>query len=622
MKNKVSVFMLIKQKLSWFVGTQTMAQMKNKLMCNYKRKFSAMMAIMMALSWFVGTQTIAQETQTIAQGKQPKAQGTQTMAQPMTQKMVTQTTAAQTFARPKLTVGIIIDQMRVDYIYRYWNKYGNGGFKKLINQGYFCANTQYNYVPTYTGPGHASVYTGTTPMHHGIIGNNWYIRTTGDTVYCVGDATSKTIGAANFSGNMSPRRLITTTITDELRFAQNYKSKTIGISLKDRGAILPAGHSATAAYWFDGATGNWITSDYYMTALPTWMNNFNNKKLPQQYLSKGWNTMLPISEYTESTADSTKYEGKFSAVNGGVTLSEKSPTFPHDFMKLNPVGFEFVKRSPWGNVITTDVAIAAIEGDTLGAITSDFLCISYSSPDYVGHQFGTNAIETEDIYLQLDKDLERLISYLEKRYGRNNFLLFLTADHAAIPNPQYLLDNKIPAGRFSSTTIADTLRKYLQTNYNDSLLLQCYDDNNIYLNYTLLNSYKIDYAKITNDISFMISQLATVHHCLTREQIISNDYSEGIDAKIRNGFHPKRNGDIVVIPEPGLIEWSSSTGTTHGSGYTYDTHVPLLWYGFNIKHGIDYNPYNITDIAATLSMMLHCSIPNACTGKVMVNLMK
>jgi predicted AlkP superfamily pyrophosphatase or phosphodiesterase len=361
-------------------------------------------------------------------------------------------------ARPKLIVGIVVDQMRYDYLTRYWDKYGNDGFKKLVTEGANCINTHFNYIPTYTGPGHASIYTGTTPSVHGIISNSWHDRKYGRNVYVTEDSTVTGVGGGT-AGRMSPKFMMVTSVADELRLASNMRSKVIGISLKDRGAILPAGHSANGAYWYEGTTGNWITSTFYMPALPKWVADFNALQRPATMLKTPWTTLLPIEHYTESTADSTAYEEPFAG--------ETAPVFPH-LTVASPPNFELIRRSPYGNTLTSEFALAALKGENLGKDAfTDLLAVSFSSTDYVGHQFGTFAIETEDTYLRLDRDLASFIKEIENWCGKENVLFFLTADHGAVPNPRFLLDRRIPAGHFNSATLKDTLEKYLSVRFGN-----------------------------------------------------------------------------------------------------------------------------------------------------------
>lgn len=508
--------------------------------------------------------------------------------------------------KPKLVVGIVVDQMKYDYVFRYWEKLGSGGFKRLMNEGMFCKDAHYNYVPTYTGPGHASIFTGTTPATNGIISNDWYNRETAKTIYCVEDKKVTTVGAKDSLGQMSPSNLLTTTIGDELHIANTFKNKVIGVALKDRSCILPAGHSANAAYWWDGLTGDWITSTYYMTALPQWVTDFNNKKYAATYFKSGWNTLRPIKDYTESTADNTVYEGLF--------RGEKAPVFPHNIADSNSI--DALKYTPWGNTLTRQLAEAAIEGEKLGqGETTDMLTISFSSTDYVGHKYGTNAIETEDVYLQLDKDLETFLNFIEKKIGKQNVLLFLTADHAAIPNPQFLADHKIPAGYFNPTPMIDSLKKTLLQFYSDSNLFLAFDNDQIYLNRPLAESKKFNIKQMQNEVADFCMKFEGVHNAVSASRFNETEYTTGVNHLVQMGYNRKRSGDVIIELEPGLIEWMGKTGTTHGSPYTYDTHVPLWFYGGLIPNGTTSENIEITDIAATLSNLLNIETPNGSIGK-------
>lgn len=515
--------------------------------------------------------------------------------------------------RPKLVVGIIIDQMRYDYLTRYWDKYGEGGFKKLVNGGFHCTNTHYNYVPTYTGPGHASIYTGTTPAIHGIVGNNWFDRTIGKSVYVTGDSAAKGVGTTGVTGNQSPSRMLSTTISDELRLWSNMRSKVIGVALKDRGAILPAGTSGNAAYWYDAYTGHMVTSDWYMNALPEWVNRFNKLKLPDQLLSKPWTTMLPIEQYVESTPDDTPYEDLFPG--------ETKPIFPHDLKVGGTKPYDLLKYSPYGNTLTMRFALEAQRSEQLGLDAfTDLLAVSFSTPDYVGHQFGTHAIETQDIYLRLDRDLETFILLIEKEVGKDNVLFFLTADHAAIPNVGFLQDQQIPAGIFNAAAATDSLSKHLVSVYGPGNWVLDFDNDQVYLNHQLIAEKKLDLENISQTAARFLLGIKGVSWSLTAKELSVNEYSWGIKSHVQKGFYPKRSGDVVIILEPGLVEYKSK-GTTHGAGYTYDTHVPLIFYGWRVKPGFLQSETCITDIAPTLSRVLGIQPPNGTTGKVIAPLL-
>ena len=517
-------------------------------------------------------------------------------------------------AKPKLIIGIVVDQMKYEYLFRYADKFGKNGFKRLLNEGFFCENTHYNYVPTFTGPGHACIYTGAAPSVNGIIANDWFQRSTNDTMYCADDHSVNSIGTTSEAGKMSPKNLLTTTITDELKISTNFKSKVIGIALKDRGAILPAGQSANAAYWYDGANGNWITSSYYMNELPKWVDDFNAQKFPVKYLSEEWKTLLPIEQYTESTSDDNAYEEPFKG--------ETKPVFPHNLPTIKGKNFELLRKIPSGNTFTKDFAIAALKSENMGkGTTTDFLTISFSSTDYVGHQFGTNANETEDTYLRLDNDIADLLKFLDDTYGKNNVLVFLTADHGAIQNVTYLHDNKIAAKTFNSKQFSEILSTHFKNKFGEDALVSCIVNDQVYLNHALITEKKLNLEDVQNATASILMQLDGVANTLTATQISNTQFTDGINSKIQQGFYKKRSGDVMIILESGLVEYKK-TGTTHGSGNNYDTHVPLIWYGWNIPHGQTSKPFKVVDIAATLSTMLHIEFPSGCTGKPIDALVK
>lgn len=519
--------------------------------------------------------------------------------------------------KPKLVVGIVIDQMRYDYLDRYWNKFGNDGFKKIINNGFNCKNTHYNYMPTYTGPGHASIYTGTTPENHGIIANDWYDKRQKKYVYCAEDTTVKTVGSSSKDGLMSPKNMITTTITDQLKLNTNFKGKVIGISLKDRGAILPAGHKADAAYWYEGKnTGKWISSSYYFNELPKWVQEVNKKNSANTYLSKPWNTLLPIADYTESISDNNPYEGVFDG--------EKTPTFPHNLPALRDSNenYSLIKNTPFGNNITTEMALAAIIGEKLGEDeTTDFLALSYSSPDYIGHQFGPMSVEVQDNYLRLDQDIAQLLTYLESKFGKDEVLIFITADHGAVDVPQFLIDSHIPAGYFDKKKMVADLKAFCITKWSADLI-ENISNNNVFLNHESIAKNNLNVAQIEQEIANYLLSFEGISQTFTATTLKTTVITENIAANIQRGFSQTRSGDVVYVLASGWINDGYHTGTTHGSPYHYDTHVPLLWYGHQIPKGETTKKVVIPDIAATLAVILNINAPSACTGNPIKDLIK
>ncbi|MBX2959039.1 MAG: alkaline phosphatase family protein [Flavobacteriales bacterium] len=519
--------------------------------------------------------------------------------------------------KPKLVVGIVIDQMRYDYLDRYWNKFSDDGFKKIVNGGFNCKNTHYNYMPTYTGPGHASIYTGTTPENHGIIANDWYNKKTKKMIYCAEDTTVKTIGSSSKEGLMSPKNMVTTTISDQLKLNTNFKGKVIGVSLKDRGAILPAGHKADAAYWFEGKnTGKWISSSYYLNQLPKWVQEVNKKNSANTYLSKPWNTLLPIAEYSESIADNNPYEGIFKG--------EKTPTFPHNLPALRDSNenYSLIKNTPFGNNITTEMALAAIVGENLGDdLFTDFLAVSYSSPDYIGHQYGPMSVEVQDNYLRLDQDIAQLLTFLESKFGKNDVLIFITADHGAVDVPQFLIDNHIPAGYFDKKKMVADLKTFCLTKWNAELI-ENISNGNVFLNHEIIAKNNLNVAQIEQEIANYLLTFEGVSQTFTATTLKTTVITENIAANIQRGFNQVRSGDVVYVLASGWINAGYSTGTTHGSPYHYDTHVPLIWYGNQIPAGETTKKVVIPDIAATLAVLLNINAPSACTGNPIKDLIK
>lgn len=512
-------------------------------------------------------------------------------------------------SKPKLVVGIVVDQMRYDYLTRFYNKYGEGGFKRLMNEGFNCKNNHFNYVPTYTGPGHASVYTGTTPKYHGIIGNNWYDKETKTTVYCAGDETVNPVGTTDDAGQMSPHRMRTTTFADENRLFTQFKGKTIGVSLKDRGAILPAGHTANAAYWFYGKDeGQWITSTHYMQSLPKWVTKFNASSQAKSYL-KTWNTFYDISTYTESGSDLNTFEGGF--------RGKTEATFPYDLamlMKEN-MGFDILKATPYGNSLTVDFAVAAIEGEALGQDkVTDVLTVSFSSTDYVGHNFGVNSKEVEDTYIRLDKDLERFFNYLDTKIGKGEYTVFLTADHGAIDVPSYLQSVKIPSGYLDHAATKAKFDAFMEAEFGATDLVENVSNNQIFLNRTKIKAMDLDLDDVQEAIVNELIAYPNVDKVYTALTMSSTSFSTGIEELLQNGYNQKRSGDVIIVPDPGYISYSK-TGSTHGSGLNYDTHVPLLFFGKGIKHGSTLQKTEITDIAPTMSALLGISFPNGAIGQ-------
>lgn len=530
--------------------------------------------------------------------------------------LFTNASFSQTKPGPKLVVGIVVDQMRNDYIYRYWNRYGTGGFKRLINEGFYFKNAHYNYIPTYTGPGHCSIYTGATPRVHGIIANDWYVKTNGSSMYCVSDTSVRSVGSQSKNGLMSPKNQLSSTIGDELKMSSNQKGKVFAVALKDRSSILPAGHAANGAFWFDDVTGDFISSTWYMNDLPPWVKAFNDQKLPKTYLQNGWATLYPITSYTSSIEDENHYEAAPNKKN--------TATFPYEYKSyLEKNNYSIIKSTPFGNTLTKDIAIACLKNEQLGkdGIT-DLFCISFSSTDLVAHSYGPRAIEVEDVYLRLDKDLEELLNALDKEVGKNNYTVFLTADHGGADVPNHLLDNKIPAGYLKESKVKKDIKNYFQSAYNDSSLILNVSNEQVFLNDKKISDLKLDKKDVEEKLSLFLSSLSGIAEAYPSDVLKyapfnKNDYR----TSLQNGYNHKLSGNVSYIYNPAWMDYSEK-GTTHGAGYNYDTHIPVIFFGAGIKKGNTYEYTTITQIAPTVCELIKINQPNSTMAEPLNNFFK
>ncbi|MEY3324249.1 MAG: hypothetical protein RLZ11_563 [Bacteroidota bacterium] len=521
--------------------------------------------------------------------------------------------AQSTLERPKLVVGMVLDQMRWDYLYRYFDRYADkGGFKRLLKEGNSCENTLIPYTPSVTACGHSVVYTGSAPSITGITGNAWWDRDNNRTMYCTEDKNMSTVGSSSPQGKMSPKNMLVTTVADELRLATNFKSKVVGVAIKDRGAILPAGHSANAAYWYDNSVGKWISSTYYMQTLPAWAVDFNNKNLTDSYYEKGWSLLYDSSTYLQSTADNKPYEAKPFGNN-----------FPYDLKKYIGKDYGKVNTTYFGNELTFEFAKSALQGEELGndGIT-DFLAVSFSSPDYIGHSFGPNSIEAEDAMLRFDLSLGAFLDYLDQVVGKNQYVLFLTADHGAAHIPEFMQENKLPGGRVYTGKLMDRLNASLQRIYNIKKIILSDDNYQYSLDHAKLDSAGIPSADIINWLKKELATEPGIDRVFALNELNTVPLPASIRKAINLGYHPRRSGDVQVIFKPGFIDASNTTGTTHGLWNPYDTHIPLLWYGWGIKKGKTYRETTMSDIAPTLSSLLKIQMPSGNIGTTISEVLK
>lgn len=521
------------------------------------------------------------------------------------------TNNTKTTLAPKLVVGIVVDQMRYDYLYRYYDQYSNNGFKRLLNEGFSCENHHYSYKPTETAPGHASVFSGTTPSIHGIIANNWWLKDEKKMIYCVEDLSVNSVGIKDSSERRSPKNILLTNLSDEIKLSNSYRGKVIGISSKDRGAILPAGKLADAAYWFSGKEGGkFISSSFYLNELPEWVSDFNDSNYTEKFINEGWDILYSPESYYQSNIDDSPYEGDFYGLNKG-----GKPVFPYDLKSISDKAgdYEIIKYTPHSNTLLTKFSLLAIEKEHLGKDEDcDVLTISYSSPDEVGHIFGTRSMEIQDTYLRLDLELAELFNALDKIVGEGNYLAFLTSDHGVAINAQELIDHNVNVDFFERTEFRKMVKEEAIKKYGLDLVEKVYNQQ-IFLNEELLAENNIPISEVEEYLSDMIMDFPGVYKSTTATTM-RGAAQNGIFLMLQKGYNQKRSGNILYVLKPGWRKYEKKTGTSHLSSYAYDTHVPLLFYGWGIPHGRTTRRTLVEDIAPTITSLLHVNYPMAATG--------
>lgn len=511
--------------------------------------------------------------------------------------------------KPRIIVGIVVSQLRYDYIQRFWDKLDENGIKLLVNRGTTCRNTSFNYLFSQHGVGHASISTGTIPADHGIVGREWYLYLQDRIEQSTEDPLHKAVGGDVDNGRYSPRNLMSTTFSDELKLSNNFRSKVYSVSLDPAPGIFAAGHTADAAFWFDRRTGNWITSTYYADSLPAWVNEFNAKRFPDIYLNEVWNPLFPIEQYTESLPDKNQYETGF---NGQVTfpylLGELSE------IKRNKRDYGMLDKIPLGNTYTKDFASTLIVQEALGQDDiTDVLTICFTAMENIGNLFGPNSVEVQDAFLRLDKEIAHFLTFLDTQIGKENALLFFTSDHGVAQIPSYLSDNKIPAGYFNQNGAISLLMSALNNTYGKGDWIRAYHAQQIYLNHTLIEDSKLSLTQMQDYIAQFMLQFSGVANTVTAHTLQTANFTEGVYRKIQNSYNQKRSGDVIINLKAGWVEKSeASTGGT--SSYSYDSRIPLIWYGWKIGRGTITRQVDIIDIAPTLSTFLNITFPNSCTG--------
>ncbi len=513
---------------------------------------------------------------------------------------------------PKLIVGIVIEDMRYDYLYRFWDNFGEGGFKKLVGEGTLCKNAKYNYMLTQTAPGIATIAAGCEPAVHGVVADRWFQRIQNIKTFAVFDEKQKTIGTTNDIFPNSPIKLLTTTFSDELKLFNNGRSKVIGISFKPEVAILSTGHLANAAYWFDDNSGNWISSSYYMDSLPNWVNQFNQKKFPDIYLEREWLPLLSEEKYRNGAKMGISKDVGFATDN-------KFAKRISSFIKKD-AHYGILKATPYGITLTKDFAISAIVDEELGIDEfTDYLSVGFASTSRVSESCGPNFIELEDLYLRLDAELEHLLQFLDEQFGKHNVLVFLTSDHGTSYSPKELEAARIPAGVFDSDRAIMLLGTYLNALYDKGKWISEYYNKQIYLNHRLIEDANLKISDMQEVVAQFMIQFTGVSNAVTATTLEQTHFTSGVFSSMQNSYNRKRSGDVMINLEPGWIEKGPNL-TSANSNNNYDTHVPLIWFGWKVKRNRISRSVTMNDIAPTLSNFLNIPLPNGCTGYIISEL--
>lgn len=491
-------------------------------------------------------------------------------------------------AKPKLVVAIIVDQFRYDYMTRFDSAY-HDGLRKLHDSGAFFTDAHEAHFPTVTAVGHAVFLTGSIPAINGIVANEWYDRETGKTVTSVSDDTTKLVGGNGGIGS-SPRRLIGTTLGDEIKATGPADMEVIGISLKDRAAILPAGHAANAAYWFEHESGQFVTSDYYMPSLPAWVQEFNKSNAASRYVSAKW---MP-----------------FEAGEGAAPFL----TLP---AILGKQYYEAMIATPYGNDMLEAFAEDALKQEHLGRHSgTDVLTVSFSSNDLLGHQVGPDAPEVRDMCLATDRELGRLLKAIETEAGAGNYVVVFTSDHGVAPKPEELTKRGIPAGRFSGAELSKTIESALSAKYGPGKWIIGRAELAPYLNHDLLREKHASVAEAQQIAADAVRKLPYIFRVYTAEQLEHEDLAyDPIGTLVQRGYYRGRSADLFIIQKPYWL--ASATGTSHGTPFSYDTHVPVIFFGHGVRAGRYDENVRTADIASTLAALLGVNAPSGSVGRVL-----
>jgi len=516
--------------------------------------------------------------------------------------------------QPTIVVGIVVEQMRYDILAKYWNKFSDSGFKKLINNGTFLKNAHYDYLNINSASGYATIATGSYPSQHGIINKSWYNRVKLREYDCTEDENVYAIGSS-FENGKSPVNLNSTTWTDELRLSNFKMSKVYSVAFNDYAAILSGGKMANCAFWFDENEGKWVTSSYYVDSLPVWVQNFNDKKFTDIYLQRTWQTTFPVEKYRESLSDAANYEIGIAGQH----------IFPYDLntLKIKYANASLIKYTPFANTFTKDFAINLMMNEYLGRDTyTDVLMISFSATSYIADIFGLQSVELEDAYIKLDKDIAHLIAAIEDYVGKDNVVFFLTSDRGACENNTWLEDINVQTGVFNPQRTAVVLTSYLRAIYGMGNWVEGFHNNELYLSHFEIDKKKQSLAEMQHKSAELIVSISGITTVISTADLQKGSYNTGIMQQAQNSFFQGRSGDLFVVLKYGWRFKNTESLSACSSCYNENTHVPVVFYGKNIQHQTVYKRLSVNDIATTLCFLFNIPLPSKATGNAIEEILE
>jgi hypothetical protein len=514
--------------------------------------------------------------------------------------------------KPKLVIGIIVEQLRYDQLERIRDILHENGIRRLVSEGTYYHNVSIDYISTQAAPGYATISAGTSPSKHGIISDTWFHPFNDQMIFCVQDPNASPVGGSFETGLCSPVNLLSSTFADELQMATCGAAKVYGIGMREMGAIITAGHAADGAFWYDDRTGTWMSSTYYTEQLPSWLIDLNAMMLPSQYLNQQWKPLMDPSRYTGCQPDSSDLERGF---NG-------QTWFPYDLKALSTTGkllnvkrdYSILRETPFADDFTTELALRLIDNEQLGYDDiTDYLTITYSATDYIGHRFGPSSVEASDALVRLDRSVSLLLDKIHKSLGKKNVLVYFVSAHGVSEIPAVLEKSRIPSGYFRLNQSLQLLRSYLNAVYGQGDWVKGFFDNQIFLNRALIEDADINLEDIQKKVARFMVQFSGIAAAVPSSAFEMSDFSGGLLLKMNNNFSPQRSGDVIISLSPGWVEKTDNV-TEHNSPYEYDSHVPLIWFGWTASRASVTRSVSTRDIAVTLSVLCRVPLPNAADG--------